>query len=291
MRLHGRGDASGERERTDFPRPFGADREAGLRSGRAHDARRKSGADQDNAPAIPRLGVPSYTYWNEALHGVARGGEATVFPQAIGMAATWDKALVHAEGDLIGVEARARYNEAQRQGNHGGCFGLTFWSPNINIFRDPRWGRGQETYGEDPFLTGTLATGFIRGIEGDNPRYLTAAATAKHFAVHSGPEPSRHSFNVDPSPQDLAETYLPAFRRTVVEGKAEIVMCAYNAVDGKPACANPELLKDTLRGSACSYSTVPSTARTIPMATASSTCRCRSLAARSIAIPRRRRPP
>jgi beta-glucosidase len=208
----------------------------------------KAAQMQDNAPAIPRLGVPSYTYWNEALHGVARGGEATVFPQAIGMAATWDKGLVHAEGNVIGVEARAKYNQAQRQGNHGRYFGLTFWSPNINIFRDPRWGRGQETYGEDPFLTGTLATGFIRGIEGDNPRYLTAAATAKHFAVHSGPEPSRHSFNVDPSPQDLAETYLPAFRRTVVEGKAEIVMCAYNAVDGKPACANPELLKDTLRG-------------------------------------------
>jgi beta-glucosidase len=208
----------------------------------------KAAQMQDNAPAIPRLGVPSYTYWNEALHGVARGGEATVFPQAIGMAATWDKDLIHAEGNVIGVEGRAKYNEAQRQANHGRYFGLTFWSPNINIFRDPRWGRGQETYGEDPFVTGTLATQFIRGIEGNNPRYLTAAATAKHFAVHSGPEPSRHSFNVDPSPQDLAETYLPAFRRTVVDGKAEIVMCAYNAVDGKPACANPELLKDTLRG-------------------------------------------
>jgi beta-glucosidase len=208
----------------------------------------KAAQMQDNAAAIPRLGVPSYAYWNEALHGVARAGEATVFPQAIGMAATWDKDLLHAEGNVIGVEGRAKYNEAQRRGNHGRYFGLTFWSPNINIFRDPRWGRGQETYGEDPFLTGTLATQFIRGIEGDNPRYLTAAATAKHFAVHSGPEPSRHSFNVDPSREDLAETYLPAFRRTVVEGKAEIVMCAYNAIDGKPACANPELLKDTLRG-------------------------------------------
>ena len=208
----------------------------------------KAAQMQDNAPAIPRLGVPSYAYWNEALHGVARSGEATVFPQVIGMAATWDKDLIHAEGNVIGIEARAKYNQAQREGNHGRYFGLTFWSPNINIFRDPRWGRGQETYGEDPYLTGTLATQFIHGIEGDNPRYLRAAATAKHFAVHSGPEPLRHSFNVDPSPQDLAETHLPAFRRAVVDGKAEIVMCAYNAIDGKPACANPALLKDTLRG-------------------------------------------
>src|SRR5436305_4869877 len=208
----------------------------------------KAAQMQDSAPAIPRLGIPAYTYWNEALHGVARAGEATVFPQAIGIAASWDKDLLLAEGKVIAVEARAKYNQAQREGNTGRYFGLNFWSPNINIFRDPRWGRGQETLGEDPYLTGTLATQFIRGIQGDNPRYLTAAATAKHLAVHSGPEPSRHSFNVDPSPQDLAETYLPAFRRAVVDGKADIVMCAYNAVDGKPACANPELLKDTLRG-------------------------------------------
>src|SRR2546430_9236510 len=203
---------------------------------------------QDVAPAIPRLGIPAYNWWNEGLHGVARSGNATVFPQAIGLAATWDTDLIHRVADVISTEARAKYNDAIQHGNHGRYFGLTFWSPNINIFRDPRWGRGQETYGEDPFLTGTLATQFIRGIEGDNPRYLTAAATAKHFAVHSGPEPSRHSFNVDPSPQDLAETYLPAFRRTVVDGKAEIVMCAYNAVNDKPACANEQLVGGTLRG-------------------------------------------
>jgi beta-glucosidase len=202
---------------------------------------------QDNAPAIQRLGIPAYTYWNEALHGVARAGEATVFPQSIGMAATWDKELLHAEGQVVGIEGRAKYNQAQREGNTGRYFGLTFWSPNINIFRDPRWGRGQETLGEDPYLTGVLGTQFIRGIQGNDQRYLTAAATAKHLAVHSGPEPDRHQFNVNPSRQDLAETYLPAFRRAVVDGKAEIVMCAYNAVDGKPACANPELVNGTLR--------------------------------------------
>ena len=203
---------------------------------------------QNAAPAIARLGIPSYEYWNEALHGVARGGEATIFPQAIGMAATWDKSLLLAEGQTIGVEGRARYNQAQREGNHDRYFGLTFWAPNINIFRDPRWGRGQETLGEDPFLTGTLATEFVRGIQGDDARYLQAIATPKHFAVHSGPEPLRHGFNVEPSPRDLNETYLPAFRRTVVEGRAHSLMCSYNAINGKPACANPELLNGTLRG-------------------------------------------
>ena len=202
---------------------------------------------QDSAPAIPRLGIPAYTYWNEALHGVARAGEATVFPQAIGMAASWDKELLHAEGKVIGIEGRAKYNQAQREGNTGRYFGLNFWSPNINIFRDPRWGRGQETLGEDPYLTGVLATQFIRGIQGDDPHFLTAAATAKHLAVHSGPEPDRHQFNVNPSRQDLAETYLPAFRRAVIDGKVEIVMCAYNAVDGKPACANDQLVNGMLR--------------------------------------------
>lgn len=202
---------------------------------------------QDSAPAIPRLGISAYTYWNEALHGVARSGEATVFPQAIGMAAAWDKALIRAEGETIAIEARAKYNQAQKEGNSGRYFGLNFWSPNINIFRDPRWGRGQETLGEDPFLTGVLATEFIRGIQGNDPHFLSAAATAKHLAVHSGPEPDRHHFNVTPSRQDLAETYLAAFRRTVVDGKVEIVMCAYNAVDGKPACANDQLVNGTLR--------------------------------------------
>ena len=204
---------------------------------------------QDSAPAIPRLGIPAYTYWNEALHGVARSGEATVFPQAIGMAATWDKSLIRAEGEVISTEARAKYNQAQRQGNTGRYFGLTFWSPNINIFRDPRWGRGQETYGEDPFLTGVLGTQFIRGIQGDDPNFYRAIATSKHFAVHSGPEPARHQFNVNPSPQDLAETYLPAFRRTVVDGKVASIMCAYNSVDGAPACANSMLLQKTARES------------------------------------------
>src|SRR5438445_3683748 len=208
----------------------------------------KSSQMQDIAPGLPRLSIPAYNWWNEGLHGVARAGNATVFPQAIGLAATWDTDLVHRVAGVISTEARAKYNDANQHGNTGRYFGLTFWSPNINIFRDPRWGRGQETYGEDPYLTGTLATQFIRGIQGDNPRYLTAAATAKHLAVHSGPEPDRHSFNVNPSRQDLAETYLPAFRRAVVDGKAEIVMCAYNAVDGKPACANEQLVGGTLRG-------------------------------------------
>jgi beta-glucosidase len=202
---------------------------------------------QDDAPAIPRLGIPHYDYWNEALHGVARGGEATVFPQAIGMAATWDGELLHEEGTTIGIEGRARYNQAQREGNTDRYFGLTFWAPNINIDRDPRWGRGQETLGEDPYLTGVLATEFVRGVQGDNPHYLRAIATPKHFAVHSGPEPLRHGFNVDPSPRDLFGTYLPAFRRVIVDGNAGSIMCSYNAVDGVPACANTTLLGTILR--------------------------------------------
>jgi beta-glucosidase len=202
---------------------------------------------QNDAPAIPRLGVPAYEYWSEALHGVARAGEATVFPQAIGMAATWDADLFHAEGQTIGVEGRARYNQAQREGNTGRYNGLTFWSPNINIFRDPRWGRGQETLGEDPYLTGALGTEFIRGMQGDDPHYLQVIATPKHYAVHSGPEPLRHGFDVDPSKRDLFETYLPAFREAIVDGKADSIMCSYNAVDGKPACANHFLLGDILR--------------------------------------------
>jgi beta-glucosidase len=202
---------------------------------------------QNDAPAIPRLGVPAYEYWSEALHGVARAGEATVFPQAIGMAATWDTDLFRREGETIGVEARARYNQAQREGNTGRYYGLTFWSPNINIFRDPRWGRGQETLGEDPYLTGALGTEFIQGMQGNDPRYLQAIATPKHYAVHSGPEPLRHGFNVNPSKRDLFETYLPAFRRAIVDGHADSIMCSYNAVDSKPACANPSLLEDILR--------------------------------------------
>ncbi|HWI85816.1 MAG TPA: glycoside hydrolase family 3 C-terminal domain-containing protein [Sphingomonas sp.] len=207
----------------------------------------KAAQMQNVAPAIPRLDVPAYDWWNEALHGVARAGEATIFPQAIGMAATWDADLVHAEGRVVAIEARAKYNKAQREGNRNRYYGLTFWSPNINIFRDPRWGRGQETLGEDPYLAGTLGTEFIRGVQGNHPKYFQAIATPKHFAVHSGPEPLRHGFNVNPSPRDLAETYLPQFRRAITEGKAYSLMCAYNAVDGKAACANGTLLNTILR--------------------------------------------
>ena len=202
---------------------------------------------EDWATAVPRLGVPDYQTWNEALHGVARAGYATVFPQAIGMAATWDRSMVHSMGDVISEEARSKYNQAQREGNHRIFYGLTFWSPNINIFRDPRWGRGQETYGEDPFLTGRLGIAFITGVQGDDPDHPRAIATSKHFAVHSGPEQLRHGFNVDPSARDLEETYLPAFRATITEGHVDSVMCAYNSIDQFPACTNKMLLKEHLR--------------------------------------------
>jgi beta-glucosidase len=201
----------------------------------------------NNARAIPRLGVPQYGWWNEALHGVARNGPATVFPQAIGLAATWDTQLVGRVGDVIATEARAKYNDAIAHNNHSQYAGLTLWSPNINIFRDPRWGRGQETYGEDPFLTGRMGIAFIQGLQGNDPHYLKLVATAKHFAVHSGPEPTRHSVNIDPTPHDLYDTYLPAFRAAITEGKADSIMCAYNSVNGKPACASDLLLVDTLR--------------------------------------------
>ncbi|HKO18563.1 MAG TPA: glycoside hydrolase family 3 C-terminal domain-containing protein [Acidobacteriaceae bacterium] len=201
----------------------------------------------DRAAAIPRLGVPEYGWWNEALHGVARYGEATVFPQAIGMAATWDTPLVRRIGGIIAVEGRAKYNDAVSHGRRERFAGLTFWSPNINIFRDPRWGRGQETYGEDPFLTARTGVAFVRGLQGEDPHYLALVSTPKHFAVHSGPEPLRHGFNVDVSPHDLEDTYLPAFRATITEAKADSIMCAYNAVDGKPACVSDLLLQDRLR--------------------------------------------
>ena len=203
----------------------------------------------DQAPAIPRLGIPEYNWWNEGLHGIARSGYATMFPQAIGMAATWDRDLIGQEADVIATEARAKYNQALTHGNHARYFGLTVWSPNINIFRDPRWGRGQETYGEDPFLTGTLATSFVKGLQGTDPKYYKTIATPKHFAVHSGPESTRHKADVDPSAYDLESTYLPAFRAAIVDAKADSLMCAYNAVDGLPACANTKLLKTTLRDS------------------------------------------
>jgi beta-glucosidase len=220
---------------------------------RAHDLvsrmtlEEKASQLEDWATAIPRLGVPDYQTWNEALHGIARAGYATVFPQAIGMGATWDPAMVHAMGNVISTEARAKYNEAQRQGNHRIFYGLTFWSPNINIFRDPRWGRGQETYGEDPFLTSKMGVAFVHGVQGEDLDHLRAVATSKHFAVHSGPESLRHGFNVDPTERDLEETYLPAFRATVTEGHVQSVMCAYNSIDGWPACTNKMLLKDHLR--------------------------------------------
>jgi len=203
---------------------------------------------QNSAPAITRLGVPAYDWWNEGLHGVARAGQATVFPQAIGIAATWDTDLMHRIADVISTEARAKYNEAIRNNDHSRYRGLTFWSPNINIFRDPRWGRGQETYGEDPYLTSRLAVAFIQGMQGTDPHYFKVIATAKHYAVHSGPEPSRHQFDIQPSERDLNETYLPAFRASIIEGKADSVMCAYNRVDGVPACASMDLLRKRLRG-------------------------------------------
>ena len=220
---------------------------------RAHDLVGRMTLDEkaaqleDWATSIPRLGIPDYQTWNEALHGIARAGYATVFPQAIGMGATWDTTMVHSMGNVISTEARAKYNQAQREGNHRIFFGLTFWSPNINIFRDPRWGRGQETYGEDPFLTGKLGVAFVGGVQGEDPNHLRAVATSKHFAVHSGPESLRHGFNVDPSPRDLEETYLPAFRATVTEGHVQSVMCAYNSIDEFPACTNKMLLKEHLR--------------------------------------------
>ena len=201
------------------------------------------------APAIPRLGIPAYNYWNEALHGVARAGAATVFPQAIGAAATWDAPLLHAEAEVIATEARAKYNDyaGSHHGDTDEYHGLTFWSPNLNIFRDPRWGRGQETYGEDPYLTGTMGVAFIRGLQGDDPRQLRALACAKHFVVHSGPEPTRHSFDAQPPERDLYETYLPHFEMAVRDGRVGGVMGSYNSIFGVPACANSFLLTDVLR--------------------------------------------
>lgn len=203
----------------------------------------KAGQLRDEAPAIPRLGIPAYNWWSEGLHGVARAGYATVFPQAIGMAAMWDAPLTHDIADSIATEFRAKYvQKAGADGSSQKYRGLTVWSPNINIFRDPRWGRGQETYGEDPYLTARLGVAFIRGLQGDDPHSYKTVATAKHYAVHSGPEADRHREDVHPSPYDLEDTYLPAFRAAVTEAKVAAVMCAYNAVDGVPACGNTALL-------------------------------------------------
>jgi beta-glucosidase len=193
------------------------------------------------APAIPRLGIPAYNWWNEALHGVARAGYATVFPQSITIANSWDESLLFNVASAISDEARAKYNEFQRRGKTGIYQGLTFWSPNINIFRDPRWGRGHETYGEDPFLTGRMGYEFVKGLQGDDPKYLKTVATAKHYAVHSGPESLRHSFNAKVSDVDLQETYLPAFRTLVKDAGVYSVMGAYNMFRDYPCCANPIL--------------------------------------------------
>ena len=202
----------------------------------------------NQARPIPRLGIPGYNWWNEALHGVARNGLATVFPQAIALGATFDPALAHDEGVAISTEARVKFNRVGYEKDHAIFQGLTFWSPNVNIFRDPRWGRGQETYGEDPWLSGRLGKAFVTGIQGDDPKYLRAIATPKHFAVHSGPESSRHIADIAVSKHDMADTYLPQFREAVVNGHAGSVMCAYNRVNGQPACAQDYLLDDILRG-------------------------------------------
>ena len=202
----------------------------------------------DRAPAIDRLAIPEYNWWNEGLHGVARSGLATVFPQAIGFAATWDSSLVFRMASVISDEFRAKHEDYLRRGEHQRYQGLTVWSPNINLFRDPRWGRGQETYGEDPYLTGRLAVPFIRGLQGDDPRYLKTIATVKHFAVHSGPEPLRHQFDAVVSERDLRESYLPHFEAGIREAGAYSLMCAYNRVFGAPACGSDVLLRNILRG-------------------------------------------
>lgn len=197
--------------------------------------------------AIPRLGIPEYNWWNECLHGVAAAGIATVFPQSIGMAASFNDKLLYRVACAISDEARAKHHEFVRHLDRSIFKGLTFWSPNINIFRDPRWGRGQETYGEDPYLTGRMGVAFVKGLQGDHPKYLKVVATPKHYAVHSGPEPMRHSFDAQVSLKDLRETYLPAFKECVKEGKAESIMGAYNRTNGEPCCASPTLLQKILR--------------------------------------------
>jgi len=200
-----------------------------------------------DAPAIERLNIPQYNWWNECLHGVARAGRATVFPQAIGLAATWDTDLMHRVATVISDEARAKYHHAVKHDNHSRYYGLTFWSPNINIFRDPRWGRGQETYGEDPYLTSQMGISFVQGLQGNDPAYFKIIATPKHYAVHSGPEPDRHHFNAVVNQRVLWDTYLPAFEACITEGKAYSVMGAYNRTNGEPCCASPVLLQKILR--------------------------------------------
>ena len=201
----------------------------------------------NQARAIPRLNIPAYDWWSEALHGVVADG-TTEFPEPIGLAATFDTPRIHEMATAIGIEGRIVHDQSLHDGNSGFFRGLDFWAPNVNIFRDPRWGRGQETYGEDPFLSGRLAVAFVTGMQGDDPHYYRVISTPKHFAVHSGPEPTRHFADVDVSKHDELDTYTPAFRAAVVEGHAGSVMCAYNAINGQPACANEFLLQHTLRG-------------------------------------------
>ena len=209
----------------------------------------KVGLMSHPAKGVPRLGIPAYNYWSEALHGVARNGRATVFPQAIGMAATWDRDLIKQVGDAIGDEARAKYHAALKRHGYTQIYqGLTFWSPNVNLFRDPRWGRGQETWGEDPFFAGEMGSAYVTGLQGDHPKYLKAAACAKHYAVHSGPESQRHTFNAIVSRRELYDTYLPAFKKLVIDAKVEAVMGAYNRTLDEPCCASQLLLLDILRG-------------------------------------------
>jgi beta-glucosidase len=207
----------------------------------------KIGQMMNAAPAIPRLGIPEYNWWNECLHGVARAGLATVFPQAIGLGATWDEAMMYRASTAISDEARAKHHDFVRRGKRLIYEGLTFWSPNINIFRDPRWGRGQETYGEDPYLTGRMAVQFVKGLQGNDPKYFKTIATVKHFAVHSGPEPERHFFDAQADERDFRETYLPQFKMGVEEGKAYSVMCAYNRYHGEACCGSSRMLTDILR--------------------------------------------
>lgn len=207
----------------------------------------KASQINNTSPAIERLHIPAYNWWNEALHGVARAGLATSFPQPIGLAATFDSSAIYKMAVMISDEARAKYHQFTKEGKHGLYEGLTFYSPNINIFRDPRWGRGHETYGEDPYLTGTIGTAFVKGMQGNNPNYFKTVCTAKHYAVHSGPEPTRHVFDARPSHRDLWETYLPAFKMLAQDAKVYSFMCAYNRLYGEPCCSNPFLLSDILR--------------------------------------------
>ena len=207
----------------------------------------KVGMMMNGSTGIERLDIPDYNWWNEALHGVARAGVATVFPQAIGMAATFDPEEHLRTFTVISDEARAKYNQAIREGKHKQYYGLSFWTPNINIFRDPRWGRGQETYGEDPFLTSVMGKAAVFGLQGNDDTYFKSHACAKHFAVHSGPESLRHSFDATASPRDLWETYLPAFEALVIEANVQEVMGAYNRYNGKPCCSSDFLLMDILR--------------------------------------------